>query len=80
MSADWGTRLVRLAQGTLPFENGVTSVMRRNGNSRYVSEVPVVMPLRPLRHPRGYCQKWWSLGGVTIPNEVAPQRAAVIME
>ena len=48
MSADWGTRLVRLAQGTLPSENGVTSVTRRNGNSRYVSEVPVVTPVTPV--------------------------------
>ena len=48
MSADSGTRLVRLAQGTLPFENGVTSVMRRNGNSRYVSEVPMVTPVTPV--------------------------------
>jgi hypothetical protein len=34
MSADWGARLVQLAQGTLPSENGVTPVMRRNGNFR----------------------------------------------
>jgi hypothetical protein len=45
MLADWGARLERLPQGGLPSEIGVTPVMRRDGNSRYVSEVPVVTPV-----------------------------------
>jgi hypothetical protein len=81
MSADWGARLVRLAQGTLPSENGVTPVMRRNGNSRYVSEVPVVTPVTPVTPSRGSIPKESKKGGVTTrvtdPNEVA-ERAAIM--
>jgi hypothetical protein len=81
MSGDWGARLVRLAQGTLPSENGVTPVMRRNGNSRYVSEVPVVTPVTPVTSSKRSFPKESKIGGVTagvtLPDEVA-ERAAIM--
>ena len=81
MSADWGARLVRLAQGTLPSENGVTPVMRRNSNSRYASEVPVVTPVTPVTPSRGSIPKESKRGGViagvTLPDEIA-ERAAIM--
>ena len=80
MSADWGARLVRLAQGTLLSENGVTPVMRRNGNS-CVSEVPVVTPVTPVTPSAGSFPKESKNGGVTagvtLPDEVT-ERAAVM--
>jgi hypothetical protein len=79
--SDWGARLVRLAQGALPSEKGVTPVMRRNGHSRYVSEVPVVTPVTPVTPSRGSFPKETKKGGVTdgvtLPDEVA-ERAALI--
>ena len=81
MSADWGARLVRLAQGTLPSENGVTPVMRRNGNFRYASEVPVVTPVTPVTPSKRSFPKESKIGGVTagvtLPDEVA-ERAAIM--
>jgi hypothetical protein len=78
MSADWGARLVRLAQGTLPSENGVTPVMRRNGNSRYVSEVPVVTPVTPSKRSFPKESKIGDVtAGVILPDEVA-ERAAIM--
>ena len=81
MSADWGAQLVRLAQGSLPSENGVTPVMRRNGNSRYASEVPVVTPVTPVTPSRGSIPKESKRGGVTagvtLRDEVA-ERAAIM--
>ena len=78
MSADWGARLVRLARGTLASENGVTPVMKRNGNSRYVSEVPVVTPVTPVTPSAGLIPKESKKGGVTAgvttPDEVARAR------
>jgi hypothetical protein len=81
MTADWGAQLVRLAQGTLPSENGVTRVTGRNGSSGYVSERPVVTPVTPVTPSKGSIQKESKLGGVTagvtIPEEVA-ERAAIM--
>jgi hypothetical protein len=81
MSADWGAQLVRLAQGSLLSENGVTPVMRRNGNSRYASEVPVVTPVTPVTPSRGSIPKESKRGGVTVgvtlPDGLA-ERAAIM--
>lgn len=81
MSADWGARLERLAQGTLASENGVTPVTRRNGNSRYVSETPVVTPVTPVTPSRWSFPKKSKTGGViagvTLPDAVA-ERAAIM--
>jgi hypothetical protein len=81
MSADWGARLVRLAQGTLPSENGVTHVTRRNRNFGYASEVPVVTPVTPVTPSRRSFPKESKIGGVTggvtLPDEVA-ERAAIM--
>jgi hypothetical protein len=81
MSADWGSRLVRLAQGVLPSENGVIPVMRRNSNSRYVSEVPVVTPVTPVTPSAGSFPKEIKNGGVTagvtLPDQAA-ERAAIM--
>jgi hypothetical protein len=81
MTADWGAQLVRLAQGTLRSENGVTPVTRRNGSSGYVSEMPLVTPFTPVTPPGGSIPKESKLGGViagvTIPDEVA-ERAAIM--
>ena len=81
MTADWGAQLVRLAQGTLPSENGVTPVTRRNGSSGYVSEMPVVTPVTPVTPSKGSIPKESKFGGVmagvTIPDEVA-ERAAIM--
>ena len=81
MSADWGTRLERLAQGNSPSEIGVTPVMRRNGNSRYVSERPVVTPVTPITPSEGSSLKETKTGGViahvTLPDEIA-ERAAIM--
>jgi hypothetical protein len=82
MSADWGARLVRLAQGTLPSENGVTPVTRRNRNFGYASEVPVVTPVTPVTPSKRSFPKESKIGGVTagvtLPDEVA--ECAAIME
>jgi hypothetical protein len=79
--SDWGARLVRLAQRTLPSENGVTPVMRRNGNSRYVSEVPVVTPVTPVTPSAGSFPREGKIGGVTdcvtLPDQ-AVERAAIM--
>jgi hypothetical protein len=81
MSTDWGARLVRLAQGTLPSENGVTPVMRRNGNLRYVSKVPVITPITPVTpSARSFpkeSEKGGVTAGVTAPDE-AEERAAIM--
>jgi hypothetical protein len=81
MSADWGARLVRLAQGVLPSEIGVTPVMRRNGNSRYVSEVPVVTPVTPVTPSNRSFPKESKNGGVIagvmLPDGLA-ERAAIM--
>jgi hypothetical protein len=81
MAADWGTRLMRLAQGIMPSEKGVTPVMRRNGNFHYVSEMPVVTPVTPVTSSRGAIPKEAETGGVTagvtLPEEVA-ERAAIM--
>jgi hypothetical protein len=81
MSADWGARLVRLAQGALASENGVTHVTRRNRNFGYVSEVPVVTPVTPVTPSRGSFPKESKIGGVTagvtLPDGVA-ERSAVM--
>jgi hypothetical protein len=82
MSADWGARLVRLAQGTLPSEKGVTHVTRRNRNFGYASEVPVVTVVTPVTPSEGSFPKESKIGGVTagvtLPDEVA--ECAAIME
>jgi hypothetical protein len=81
MSADWGPRLERLARGNVASENGVTSVMRRNGNSRYVSEKPVVTQVTPVTPSAGSFPKESKRGGViagvTLPDEIA-ERAAIM--
>lgn len=81
MSTDWGARLVRLAQGILPPEKGVIPVMRRNGNFRYVSEVPVVTPVTPFTPSEVSSPKESKIGGVTagvtLPDGVA-ERAAIM--
>jgi hypothetical protein len=81
MSADWGARLVRLAQGTLPSEKGVTHVTRRNRNFGYVSEVPVVTPVTPVTPSDRSFPKESKIDGVTacvtVPDEVA-ERAAIM--
>ena len=81
MSADWGARLVRLAQGTLPSENGVTHVTRRNRNFGYVSEVPVVTPVTPVTPSNRSFPKESEIdgvtAGVTVPDEV-DERAAIM--
>ncbi len=63
MSADWGARLVRLAQGTLTSEKGVTHVTRRNRNFGYVSEVPVVTVVTPVTPSEGSFPKESKMGG-----------------
>ena len=81
MSADWGARLERLAQGAFPSEKGVTPVMRRNGNFRYASEVPVVTPVTPVTPSARSFPKESKNGGVTVgvtlPDDVA-ERAAIM--
>jgi len=62
-------------------ENGVIPVMRRNGNLRYVSEVPVVTPVTPVTPSAGSFPKESKIvgvtAGVTVPDEVA-ERAAIM--
>lgn len=81
MSADWGTRLVRLAQGILPSEAGVIHVMRRNRNLGYVSEVPVDTPVTPVTPSDGSFPKERKKedvkDGVMLRDEVA-ERAAIM--
>jgi hypothetical protein len=81
MSADWGARLVRLAQGALPSEKGVTHVTRRNRNFGYVSEVPVVTPVTPVTPSNTSFPKESKIGGVTagvtLPDGIA-ERAAIM--
>ena len=74
MSADWGARLVRLAQGTLPSENA--PVMRRNGNSRYVSEEPVVTPVTPVTALSGCSSLTGTTGVPGVKTEPTPDQAA----
>jgi hypothetical protein len=78
MPADWGAQLVRLAQGALPSENGVTHVTRRNRNPGYVSEVPVVTPVTPSNRSFPKESKIGGVtAGVTFPDGVA-ERAAIM--
>ena len=55
--------------------------MRRNGNSRYVSEVPVVTPVTPVTPSEGSFPKARNndgvTAGVTLPDDVV-ERAAIM--